>query len=104
MKDCRVGQVLRIPISHYDGCYYADGETLAELEANGQVVLRYSTAEGEITDEANPNGSLHNIAGITNRAGNVLGMMPHPERCCEEILGGVDGRVFFDSILGLPVR
>lgn len=99
LRGCRRGQVLRIPISHYDGCYYADESTLAELEANGQVAVRYSTPEGEITDAANPNGSLHNIAGITNKAGNVIGMMPHPERCCEEILGGVDGRVFFDSIL-----
>lgn len=98
----RVGQVLRIPISHYEGCYYADESTLADLEANNQVVLRYSTARGEITDEANPNGSLNNIAGITNRGGNVLGMMPHPERCCEEILSGTDGLVFFKAIL--PVK
>lgn len=94
-----VGQVLNIPISHYDGCYYADEATIAELEANGQVALRYSTPQGEITDAANPNGSVHNIAGITNREGNVLGLMPHPERCCEEIIGGTDGRVFFDFIL-----
>lgn len=102
MKSCHKGQVLRVPISHYEGCYYADESTLAEIEANGQVALRYSTAEGDITGAANPNGSLNNIAGITNREGNVLGMMPHPERCCEEIVGGTDGLVFFDSIL--PVR
>ncbi|MBI4301590.1 MAG: phosphoribosylformylglycinamidine synthase subunit PurQ, partial [Chloroflexi bacterium] len=84
---CRQGQVLRIPISHGEGNYYADADTMAELEANGQVVFRYATAEGEITEAANPNGALHNIAGIVNRQGNVLGMMPHPERCCEAILG-----------------
>ncbi|MBT9163662.1 MAG: Phosphoribosylformylglycinamidine synthase subunit PurQ [Chloroflexi bacterium] len=98
---CSTGQVLRMPISHYEGCYFADEATLAELEANGQVVLRYSTPSGEITEAANPNGSLSNIAGITNAEGNVLGMMPHPERCCEEILGGTDGRAFFDSILSV---
>lgn len=99
MSTCHTEQVLHIPISHYEGCYYADETTLSKLEDNGQVVLRYATASGEITDAANPNGSLNNIAGITNDAGNVLGMMPHPERCCEELLGGTDGRVFFDSIL-----
>ncbi len=96
---CQEGQVLRMPISHYEGCYYADEATLAELESNGQIIFRYSTPSGEITEEANPNGSLHNIAGIINREGNVLGMMPHPERCCEEILGGTDGKFIFDSIL-----
>ena len=96
---CRVGQVLRIPISHYEGSYYADESTLAELEANGQVVFRYCASSGEVTDAANPNGSLHNIAGIVNRAGNVLGMMPHPERCCEALLGGTDGRLLFESLL-----
>lgn len=95
---CQKGQVLNIPISHYEGRYYADEATLADIEANGQVLLRYSTPSREITPEANPNGSLNNIAGITNKAGNIVGMMPHPERCCELILGGVDGRVFFESI------
>src|SRR3972149_1401605 len=93
------GQVLRIPISHGEGNYYADADTLAGLEANNQVVFRYCTEEGQITDEANPNGSLHNISGIVNRAGNVLGMMPHPERCCEDALGGTDGQYIFRSIL-----
>jgi len=97
---CRPGQVLRIPISHGDGNYYADAATLEELERRGQVVFRYCTPEGEATPEANPNGSVHNIAGICNREGNVLGMMPHPERCCEEALGGTDGRLIFQSILG----
>lgn len=96
---CQVGQVLRIPISHGEGRYYADESTLAELQAQGGVVLRYCTPAGEVTPEANPNGSLHNIAGIINAQGNVLGMMPHPERCCEEILGGIDGRSLFQSIL-----
>ena len=93
------GQVLRIPISHGEGNYYADADALAALEANNQVVFRYCTEEGQITDEANPNGSLHNIAGIVSRAGNVLGMMPHPERCCEDVLGGTDGQYIFRSIL-----
>jgi phosphoribosylformylglycinamidine synthase I len=98
---CQRGQVLKIPISHYEGSYFADGETLRRLEKNNQVVFRYSTPSGEITEEANPNGSLNNIAGIVNQAGNVLGMMPHPERCCEAILGGEDGRLIFESILGV---
>jgi len=93
------GQVLYIPISHYEGSYYADETTLNELEANKQVAFRYCTPSGEITEGANPNGSLNNIAGIVNKAGNVLGMMPHPERAAEEIVGGVDGTVIFQSII-----
>jgi phosphoribosylformylglycinamidine synthase I len=92
---CRKGQVLRIPISHYEGCYFADADTLAELEANNQVVFRYCTTAGEITEQANPNGALHNIAGIINKQGNVLGMMPHPERACESLLGGRDGNLLW---------
>jgi len=92
---CRKGQVLRIPISHYEGCYFADADTLAELEANNQVVFRYGTPGGEITEQANPNGALHNIAGIINKRGNVLGMMPHPERACEPLLGGRDGNLLW---------
>ena len=95
---CQKGQVLQIPISHHDGNYYADENTLRQLEDNGQIAFRYCNPNGEITEEANPNGSLHNIAGITNKKGNVLGMMPHPERVCEEILGGVDGAVLFRSL------
>lgn len=98
-RKCRKGQVLRMPISHYEGSYYADEATLKELEANNQIAFRYCSAEGEISEEANPNGSLSNIAGIVNREGNVLGMMPHPERACEALLGGVDGRLLFESIL-----
>ena len=93
------GQVIRIPISHYEGNYYADEATLSELEANERVIFRYCTPSGDITDESNPNGSLNNIAGIVNRAGNVMGMMPHPERAGEEIVGGVDGNLIFESII-----
>ena len=88
-----------MPISHYDGNYYADEATLKELEANKQVVFRYCSPKGEITDEANPNGSAHNIAGIANREGNVLGMMPHPERAAEQILGATDGSLIFHSLV-----
>ena len=95
---CTPGQVLRIPISHGEGNYFADQATLQDLEGHGQVVFRYSTPAGELTPEANPNGSANNIAGIVNREGNVLGMMPHPERCCEELMGATDGRLIFQSI------
>ncbi len=94
----RPGDVLSIPISHGDGNYYADDETLARLEANGQIALRYCTADGEVTGDANPNGSRANIAGITNEAGNVLGLMPHPERAVEAALGGTDGLVVLRSL------
>ena len=94
----KAGDVLSIPISHGDGNYYADDETLARLEANGQIAFRYCTAEGEVTEDANPNGSRANIAGITNEAGNVLGLMPHPERAVEAALGGTDGLVVLRSI------
>ena len=95
----RTGQVLKVPIAHAEGNYYADPETLARLEQAGQVVFRYCTPGGEITEEANPNGSLHNIAGITNREGNVLGMMPHPERASNPLLGSNDGRFLFESLV-----
>lgn len=94
------GQVISMPISHYEGSYFADEATLGELESNNQVVFRYCTPSGEITEAANPNGSLNNIAGIVNKAGNVLGMMPHPERAGEDIVGGVDGNQIFESIIG----
>lgn len=96
---CEEKQVLKIPISHYEGRYYADDATLAELEADKRIVFRYSTPTGDITDAANPNGSLHNIAGIINRKGNVLGMMPHPERACEPILGSSDDNIIWGSII-----
>ena len=93
------GSVLSIPIAHGDGNYFTDPDTLASLEENGQIVFRYCDREGRITEEANPNGALSNIAGIINAAGNVLGMMPHPERACEALLGGEDGLYIWRSIL-----
>jgi phosphoribosylformylglycinamidine synthase len=92
------GQVINIPVSHGEGNYFADAETLQRLEDTGRVAFRYCDASGAITEEANPNGSLHNIAGILNDAGNVLGMMPHPERTVEDLLGGEDGLLIFRSI------
>jgi phosphoribosylformylglycinamidine synthase len=92
------GQVLRMPISHGEGRYFADDETLDRLEAEGRVAFRYCTAEGDVTAEANPNGSLRNIAGVVNERGNVLGMMPHPERAVEPLLGGEDGLAIFRSV------
>ncbi|HEV3097257.1 MAG TPA: phosphoribosylformylglycinamidine synthase subunit PurQ [Candidatus Dormibacteraeota bacterium] len=97
--DCRPGQVLRIPISHGEGNFFADAQTLQSLEANGQVVFRYCAPNGRITADANPNGSLGNIAGISNARGNVVGMMPHPERACEALLGGEDGLAIFRSAI-----
>lgn len=95
----REGQVIETPIAHGEGNFYASEEVLDRLEANGQVVFRYADRNGAITPEANPNGSARNIAGIVNEKRNVLGMMPHPERCVESILSRADGRLFFDSIL-----
>lgn len=95
----RKGQTLKIPVAHFDGNYFVDPETLAELENNNQVIFRYSDPMGNITEEANINGSLHNIAGISNREGNILGMMPHPERASESILGSDDGRIIFESMI-----
>ncbi len=91
-------KVIRMPIAHGEGCFTLDAEGLKKLEGNGQVVFRYCDAEGNATDAANPNGSINSIAGICNEAGNVLGMMPHPERACEAILGGEDGKLIFESI------
>ena len=96
---CRPGQVLRVPISHGEGRYVADEATLAALESSGRVVFRYCDAAGEVTPEANPNGSVSNIAGIINERGNVLGMMPHPERACEPLMGGEDGLALWLSVL-----
>ena len=96
---CEPGQVLRMPISHGDGNYFAVPETVEELERNDQVVFRYASPEGVVAPEFSPNGSLGNIAGIVNRERNVLGMMPHPERCSEAILGGEDGAFVFRSML-----
>ena len=96
---CEPGQVLRIPVSHGEGRYFADDATLDELERSGRVAFRYCTAEGEMAPEANPNGSVRNIAGIVNERGNVLGMMPHPERAVEALMGGEDGLPIWRSVL-----
>jgi phosphoribosylformylglycinamidine synthase I len=98
-SQCQNGQVLKIPVSHYEGRYYADDATLAELENDKRVIFRYSTSTGKITESANPNGSLRNIAGIMNKRGNVLGMMPHPERACEPLLASSDGNTIWESII-----
>ena len=96
---CRPGQLLQVPVSHGEGNFYADTATLALLEEEGRVLFRYCDPSGAVTGPANPNGSAHNIAGIINEAGNVLGMMPHPERSCELILGSTDGSLIFQSII-----
>ena len=93
------GRVLRVPISHGEGNYFADDDTIAALESQDRVAFRYCDPSGEVTADANPNGSLRNIAGIVNERGNVLGMMPHPERCCEPLLGGEDGKLLFESVI-----
>jgi phosphoribosylformylglycinamidine synthase len=93
------GQVLEVPIAHGEGNYYADAETVVRLEAEHRVVFRYVTPSGEQTTEANPNGSVNNIAGIINDRGNVLGMMPHPERAGEALMGSTDGLVIWRSII-----
>jgi phosphoribosylformylglycinamidine synthase subunit PurQ / glutaminase len=93
------GHIIRLPIAHGEGCYFADEQTLAGLKANNQVLWRYVDAHGEPSETANPNGSLDHIAGICNEARNVAGLMPHPERASERVLGGVDGRWVFESML-----
>ena len=90
--------LLHIPIAHGEGNYFCDARTLEDIEANDQILFQYSNADGELTDDANPNGSLRNIAGICNAAGNVAGMMPHPERASEDVLGSDDGRLVFESL------
>ena len=100
-REYEVGQVLRMPIAHADGNYHADDETLDRLEGEGRVLFRYADAGGDIIDSANPNGSARSIAGIVNEAGNVMGMMPHPERAVEPILGSEDGIGLFAALLAL---
>ena len=100
----RQGQVLKMPISHGEGKYHADAETLRRLGAKNQIVFRYCLEDGRIAKEANPNGSLDNIAGVINEEGTVLGLMPHPERAAEAAVGGTDGTLIFHSILGTLVE
>ncbi len=96
---CRRGDVLRIPIAHGEGNYFAAPDVLARLEANHQIVFRYTDAEGRVTDAANPNGSAAGIAGLCSQGRNVVGLMPHPERACETALGSADGRILFESVV-----
>jgi phosphoribosylformylglycinamidine synthase subunit PurQ / glutaminase len=96
-------QVVSIPIAHGEGCYYADPDTLKQLEDHQQVVFRYCTDEGEINRAGNPNGSLNNIAGICNERGNILGMMPHPERAADPVLGSSDGLKLFEGLLAIAL-
>ncbi len=98
-RRCHEGEVLAIPIAHGDGNYFTDNETLKRLEEQRQVVFRYCQADGSVTAEANPNGSIGSIAGIINEAGNVLGMMPHPERASDPVLGHTDGQKIFTSLI-----
>jgi phosphoribosylformylglycinamidine synthase len=93
------GQVIRIPIAHHDGNYFVDSDILKSIEDNGHVAYRYCDKDGNVSTDANPNGSLNNIAGIFNGAGNVLGMMPHPERLADPQLGGTDGKPLFDGLI-----
>ena len=93
------GQVLRIPIAHGEGNYFADADVIAELESARRVIFRYCDPHGRISDDANPNGSVNNIAGVCSAERNVVGLMPHPERACEPVLGSADGLVLFESVL-----
>jgi phosphoribosylformylglycinamidine synthase subunit PurQ / glutaminase len=93
------GKILRVPIAHGEGCYFADDETLKKLQRNRQILWQYCTATGDDTEQANPNGSLLNIAGICNEARNVAGLMPHPERASEPLLGCADGKAIFESLI-----
>jgi phosphoribosylformylglycinamidine synthase len=98
-RSCHQNQLLKVPIAHAEGNYFADPETLARMKANHQIVLRYCDENGNVTDESNPNGSVDNIAGICNEQRNVVGMMPHPERCAESMLGNTDGKFIFASMI-----
>jgi phosphoribosylformylglycinamidine synthase I len=93
------GKLLRVPIAHGEGCYFADEDTIAQLQSKNQILWQYVNADGEATDIANPNGSLQNIAGICNERRNVAGLMPHPERASEPLLGSADGRLIFESLI-----
>ena len=99
-----VGKAYNIPIAHAEGRYYVDAATLETMKANGQVLFKYCDAEGNVTEDANPNGSLENIAGVCNATKNVFGMMPHPERAAEEVLRNIDGRMLFQSLIQSVVQ
>jgi len=99
-KSLHSGQILRIPIAHNEGNFFLPEDQLSNLEKQGQIVLRYCDTEGNITSQANPNGSVGNIAGIKNQQGNVMGLMPHPERATETLLNSEDGRLIFESMMG----
>lgn len=99
LNRCSQGQVIRLPMAHGEGNYYNDPDEIAQMEARGQVLLRYCEADGTVSRDANPNGSVGNIAAICSEAGNVMGLMPHPERATEPILGGSDGRLIWESII-----
>jgi phosphoribosylformylglycinamidine synthase len=103
-QDGTAGQVLAVPIAHGEGCYHADEETLSVLERDNRVLFRYVDPQGQVTPEANPNGSISNIAGICNEGRNVLGMMPHPERAADPAMGSTDGRLVFQSMISTLVR
>ncbi len=96
---CREGEILHVPIAHKDGNYYHFEGDIEDLKKQGRILFRYCDRDGNYTDESNPNGSIYNIAGISNREGNVVGMMPHPERAVEKLLGSADGKKIFDSIV-----
>jgi phosphoribosylformylglycinamidine synthase len=96
---CAPGQVLRVPISHGEGNFFADADVIEQLEKDRRIIFRYATAHGEVVDAANPNGSIDGIAGVCNAARNVVGLMPHPERACERRLGSDDGLILFRSVI-----
>lgn len=98
-SDCKKIMALKIPIAHGEGRYFADEDVIAKLKANDQILFRYCDAEAKLNEASNPNGSVDNIAGICNEGRNVFGMMPHPERCADENLGNVDGRILFESLI-----
>ena len=100
LTNYEVGQVVRVPIAHHDGNYFADKDTLEELEDDGRIALRYCGPDGEMTPKHNPNGSQRNIAGIYNKSGTILGMMPHPEDAVESLVGGLGGKPLFDGLTG----
>ena len=98
------GKLLHVPIAHGEGCYFADSDTLVQMKANHQILWQYCNAQGELNDDANPNGALEHIAGICNERRNVAGLMPHPERACEPLLGSKDGRLIFESMINARLQ